>query len=132
MCCGYFERLTSRKQRHSWVIFKGGGAIIPSCQNSILSCQLFFLSGRGQVPQFCSAKLLCQGTLPKCSANGQNCIDMAEKQTKIKEKQEDMAETNQKCYKLSSAKLPVSVLPSFQFCTAKVPFLSCQGPIFVK
>ena len=30
--------------RRSWVIFRGGPSI-PSCQNSILSCQHFFLSG---------------------------------------------------------------------------------------
>ena len=50
--------------RRSWVIFRGGPTI-PSCQNSILSCQHFFLSGGPSSPiPFCREKLLCQMVLP--------------------------------------------------------------------
>merc|ERR1739837_23531 len=33
-------------------------------------------------------------------------------------------------YVLPSFPLPISVLPSYHFCPAKLPFLSCQAPIF--
>ena len=79
---------------------------------------------------------------------------MAEKQAKTGEKQERMAETNQKWQKtdknerktfknerktfkmwsiitqLSSAKLPISVLPSSHFCPAKLQFLFSQANLF--
>ena len=47
--------------RRSWVIFRGGPTI-PSCQNSILSCQYFFLSGGAKFPN---------SVLPNCSAQRQ-------------------------------------------------------------
>ena len=64
---------TSRRQviqfhehRHSWVIFRGGPTTL-SCQNSILSCQKFLLSGGAKFPNSvlpsCCAKLLCQTVL---------------------------------------------------------------------
>ena len=56
VCC--VTRILILDHRRSWVIFRGGPTI-PSCQNSILSCQHFFLSGGGQVLQFCPAKLPC-------------------------------------------------------------------------
>ena len=37
-------RYHNMRHRRSWVIFRGGPTIL-SCQNSILSCQKFFLSG---------------------------------------------------------------------------------------
>ena len=123
------------KHRRSWVIFRGGPTI-PSCQNSILSCQHFFLSGGAKffnsvLPSY-RAKLLCQTVLPI----GKSCKWMAEKQAKMKEK---IAEINQKWQKTDKNDRKTGKmwsftnyhLPSSHFCPAKLPFLSCQAPIFV-
>ena len=71
---------------------------------------------------------------------------MAAKQSKIEEKLENMVETNQsgrkqtkmtenleKCgvLQIIFCQALISVLPSSHFCPAKLPFLSCQAPIFV-
>ena len=121
--------------RRSWVIFRGGPTI-PSCQNSILSCQHFFLSGGAKffnsvLPSY-RAKLLCQTVLPI----GKSCKWMAEKQAKMKEK---IAEINQKWQKTDKNDRKTGKmwsftnyhLPSSHFCPAKLPFLSCQALISV-
>ena len=108
---------TQLKHRRSWVIFRGGPTI-PSCQNSILSCQNFFLSWGPSSPiPFCREKLLCQTVLP-CKHSRW----MAAKQSK-------MEENDRKPWKLWS--FTNYLLPSSHFCPAKLPFLSCQAPNFV-
>ena len=121
--------------RRSWVIFRGGPTI-PSCQNSIPSCQNFSCQGGlSSLILFCHAKLLCQTVLPM----GKHCRWMAATQSKIEEKQENMVETNQKWQKTDkNDRKPWKMwsfanylLPSSHFCPAKLPFLSCQAPISV-
>ena len=57
---------------------------------------------------------------------------MAEKRAKMEEELENLAETNQRCQKIVKLfilvlQFSISVLPSFYFCPAKHPFLSCQA-----
>ena len=133
--------------------FSEGGQrpTILSSQNSIISCQHFFLF---YAKLLCyvlsySAKLFCQwaNMVGERLQNSQKW----KKNGKIWQKplvlQPKMAENRQKWqkalknvefYKLSSAKLsflscqtPISVLPSNHFCPAKLPILSCQASLSV-
>ena len=72
------------------------------------SCQYFFLSGVGQVPQFCSAKLMCKATLPNYSANGQKWLQtgkIGRNIGKYGRNQPKVTENRQKAFHFCPAKL---------------------------
>ena len=121
--------------RRIWVIFEGGPTT-SSCQNSIPSCQNFFLPGGAM----CSAKLLYQAFLPSCPANGQKwkingCKTgkSGGKTGKYGRNQPKVAETRQKMTE-KVAKwevLQMIFCQASHFCPAKLQFLSWQAPISV-
>ena len=117
--------------RHCWVIFRGG----PTANHSVLPKFNHFLPTLFpvlcQVTVLC-AKLLCQTVLPM----GKHGRWKAAKQSKVEEKRENMAETIGFATKNGRKQTKIwsftnYLLPSSHFCPAKLPFLSCQSPIFV-
>ena len=110
---------TSLLHRRSWSFRP---TKIQSFPVNIFSCQ----GGPSLQSPFCRAKILCQTVLPI----GKH----AAKLSKMNEKQENMTETNQKWQKTDKNDRKASkmwsftnyLLPSSDFCPAKLPFLSCQ------
>ena len=136
--------------RRSWVIFRGGPTI-PYCQNSILSCQHFFLSGGAKFAD----SVLCQVTVlsyftklicPQANMAGEWLKNkqkwkknrkLWKKPTKRDRKKN---KNDRKTGKMRSftnyiiciiCQAQIYVLTSSNFCPAKLPFLSCQAPISV-
>ena len=130
-------------QAYSWGLgigvsgsfFRGGQQLHPAKIQSfpakISSCQ----GGA-----MCSAKLLYQAFLPSCPANGQKwkingCKTgkSGGKTGKYGRNQPKVAETRQKMTE-KVAKwevLQIVFCQACHFCPAKLPFLSCQAPIYV-
>ena len=122
--------------------FSEGGQrpTILSSQNSIISCQHFFLF---YAKLLCyvlsySAKLFCQwanmvGEWLQNSQKWKKNWKIWQKPTKSGRKQTEMTEKLEKCgvLQIIFCQALISVLPSCHFCPAKLSFLSCQAPIFV-
>ena len=111
--------------------FRGGQQLHPAKIQSLLA-EIYSCQGGSFVLPSCSTKLFCQAVLPNCSANGQIGRWMTEKQAKIGEKQESLAETNQKWHKTDkNNRKTFKMFSVTNYPLLSFPFLSCQASISV-
>ena len=123
--------------------FSEGGQPFRPAKIQSFPAKIFSCKG-GQVRRFCSAvlryfaKLVCQlanmvGEWLQNSQKWKKNRKIWQKPTKSGKKQTKMTENLRKCgvLQIIFCQAFIYVLPSSHFYPAKLPFLSCQAPIFV-